>query len=54
MSKREFVLTCRNNKSINMIQKSLALLKLNNTNRNNRQKIKIKKKPNVSRDHQDS
>ena len=51
MSIREFVLICRNNKSINTIQKSLVLLKLNNTNRNNRQKIKIKKKPNVSQDH---
>lgn len=37
-----------------MIQKSLALLKLNNTNRKNIQKIKINKKPNLFRDHQDS
>lgn len=50
MSIREFVLICRNSKSINTIQKNLVLLKINNTYRNN----KIKKKPNVSRDHQDS
>lgn len=51
MSLRKSVLICRNNKSINTIQKNLVLLKLNNTNRNNKQKTKIKKKPNVSRDH---
>lgn len=50
MSSREFVLMSKNNKSMNTI-KNLVLLKFNNTNRSNRQRIKIKKRPNIFQDH---